>query len=77
MSTNWLGMPSHPTDGFAFWQTKGPELEKVRARFDALIRAATGHAPMSTAQATKELEELMRWAAHEASLDEAYNQGEG
>lgn len=72
---NWLNMPSHPTDQWAFWKTKRSELEDVRAKYDTILRAVAWFEGEENAK--RLLAELVDWACAEAKCWEHFNSSEG
>jgi len=74
---NWLNMQSHPTDAWAFWKTKRPELEEMRDAYDAIVECMTGNAVMSEKKAHELLDKLVSWARREAVCDEIFSSSEG
>lgn len=59
---NHLGMESHPTDDWAFWDNKKEDLEKARLFYN---EALTGD--------VDSLHKLMDWVWKQAILDEIYS----
>lgn len=55
----------HPVEHLAFWKTKAPEIDRMKAIYDELVDGDPAKAKL--------LDNLIGWACTEASLDEAYN----
>lgn len=68
---NHYGMPWHPTDNFAFWNSSQARLELARERFDTIVSAL--EPTMGKDAAVKLIEDLMTWAAEERESDNIYN----
>ena len=77
MSKNWMGMPSHPTDEWAFWDCKQEELQARRDQYDSIIEAMTGNAVCSEEWTHEKVKDLIEWATREAKLWESFNSSEG
>lgn len=66
---NFLGMPSHPSDGMLHWQFDKDDALDIRKAFDALISV---NDPMFDAK-KKALDVLLYFKHLSTSYDEAYD----
>jgi len=70
---NWLNMPSHPTDAWAYWRVRKLELLFVRDTYDDIIECMTGNASMSERKAHEIMAKFVSWVRENATSDALYN----